>query len=178
MPSLKSTAVIFDIPVLATVLEGDPEVSVCVVMTTNPPQANIASEVEVHLRTADGTGIANVGWKGQLYHCNSTATANDGDFSYDSLPLTFAPGFHDGAQICSSIEIISDTKAEGEEEFFVKLNTPALRSRTSVSLGHNTTTVIITDDDGMLYSDFMCSQFHTSFLISCILLNACFSDCC
>lgn len=81
------------------------------------------------------------------------ATANDGDFNYRSLLLTFAPGFHDGAQICSSIEIISDTKAEGEEEFSITLGWSAMGSRTSVSLGNNATTVIITDDDGMLYSD-------------------------
>ena len=57
--NVPSTAVaIFDVPVMATVSEGEPEVSVCVVMTTNPPQANIASEVEVYLTTADGTGIA------------------------------------------------------------------------------------------------------------------------
>lgn len=75
-----------------------------------------------------------------------------GDFEYHSLPLTFAPGFHHGAQICSSIEIISDTKAEGEEEFSVILN---IGSRASVRLGNNVTTVVITDDDGMLYVAFL-----------------------
>lgn len=55
--SLKPTAAIFDLPVMATVSESDPTLTLCVVMTTNPPRANIADEVVVSLRTVDGTGI-------------------------------------------------------------------------------------------------------------------------
>lgn len=56
MFSLKPTAATFDLPVMETVSESDPTLTVCVVMTTNPPQANIANEVEVSLGTVDGTG--------------------------------------------------------------------------------------------------------------------------
>lgn len=55
--SLKFAAAVFDIPVMATVSESDQTVTICVVMTTNPSEANLANEVEVSLRTEDGTGI-------------------------------------------------------------------------------------------------------------------------
>lgn len=46
----------FALPAKATVAESDSTLTVCVVMTTRPPQANIANEVVMILSTVDDTG--------------------------------------------------------------------------------------------------------------------------
>ena len=74
------------------------------------------------------------------------ATAGDGDFSSISQVLTFVPGSHDSAVICSSVGIHSDNVTELEENFMIVMELVTVGA--SLNLGNNVTHVTHTDDDG------------------------------
>lgn len=107
------------------------------------------------------------------------ATFDNGDFDYLSIPLTFAPGSGDGALMCFPVEVVSDNKAEGEEEFSITIT--MVTAGASLSLGNNVTTVILTDDDGTLHFIKLCSPciiMPPPFCNSRIICNAHLSSCC
>ena len=106
-----------------------------------------------------------------------TATVADGDFEMLSMNLTFASGSGDGALMCSSIVVLSDIKAEGDESFSIKLN--LLTAGSSIGLGNHETAVILTDDDGMLISNLPLPKILPNVIfVSCIICTAIRDKCC
>lgn len=87
-------------------------------------------------------------------HIKLIATVEDGDFSSLLMPLTFAPGSSDGAEMCASVIANSDDLVESEEYFVVQLAlvTPA---GNNLRLGNSETTITLTDSDGT-YSYTLC----------------------
>ena len=70
----------------------------------------------------------------------------DRDFSLLSVSLTFAPGSGDNALMCSSVNVLSDSITEPEEDFTIAL--ALMTTGDSLHLGNNVTTVTHVDDDG------------------------------
>lgn len=81
-----------------------------------------------------------------------TATSGSGDYESFSLPVTFPLGSADGAEMCASVAVNSDNLVEFEENFTVKL--ALVTAGASLGLGSNTSTITLTDSDGMKYGFF------------------------
>ena len=74
--------------------------------------------------------------------------ATNSDFFLLTIPLTFAPGSADSAEVCTTLSATVDNIVEEDESFTVTLTlaTPG----PSLSIENNITTVAILDGDRML----------------------------
>jgi hypothetical protein len=63
------------------------------------------------------------------------------------MPLTFAPGSADGAEMCAPLYAIADNMVEPEENFTVLLTLST--SGESLSLGNSVTTVTVNSSEGV-----------------------------
>jgi hypothetical protein len=77
------------------------------------------------------------------------ATIGNGDYFSLSIPLTFAPGSANGAEICAPVNARIDNLVEEEENFTVVLTLSTAGE--SLSLGNNVTTIILNSSDGTNY---------------------------
>jgi hypothetical protein len=73
--------------------------------------------------------------------------ATPGDISALTMPLTFAPGSSDGAEVCTSVTASDDNLVECDEELTIMLSLVTTGAR--LSLGNNATSVTVSDNDGM-----------------------------
>lgn len=71
---------------------------------------------------------------------------DDGDFSLDSMPLTFTPGSVEGAEFCVSPTVYSDNLVEPEEVFVIILNLVSSKE-SFFSLGNVEAAVYIIDSN-------------------------------
>lgn len=88
------------------------------------------------------------------------ATVANGDFSSLSVPLTFAPGSADGAEMCAPITANVDNLVEPEEHFTVTLTSVTTSSVSGLKLGNTQTVVAVSDSDGMfiILLQYRCQQ--------------------
>lgn len=75
------------------------------------------------------------------------ATSGSGDYQPVSAPITFQPGSANGAEMCTSVAVISDNLVETEESFQVMLS--LVTAGTSFTLGSNVSTVTLINTDGI-----------------------------
>jgi hypothetical protein len=123
-------------------------------MSMIPSTATLSKNVVVSLFTEDRTGI-----DGSI-NCvcmNRTVYAASSDNDYSSLSkfITFVNGSSDGAEMCVSLTVNSDSLVEYEEYFVVHQS--LVTSGASLSIGNNVSIVTIIDSDGV------CS--HASLLV-------------
>lgn len=64
------------------------------------------------------------------------------------MPLTFAPGSTDGAEVCASVVANSDDLVEFEEDFIIQLTMETLGG-SNLRIGNSVTAITLTDDNGM-----------------------------
>ena len=71
---------------------------------------------------------------------------NGNDYNSVSKAVTFVNGSSDGAEICASIAVNSDSLVEHEEDFVVHLSLVTFGA--NLNLGNSATMVTIVDSDG------------------------------
>ncbi len=137
----------FSIPSMLMVDESDSIFEVCVTMTTAPLGVMLAKDVELTLSTMNGTGkiLLKVASKVRLESLFSASDA-DGDFIALTMPVTFTSGSSDGAMMCVNVTVVADAMVEGEMNFIVGLTLVTVGE--SISVGNNSTLVILVDSDG------------------------------
>lgn len=136
-------------PPAASVTENSPTFIVCLTMRATPPSATLALEVVLTLSAVDGTGTRRkVCIQMLVIHVHYyAATSSSGDFDPLSTPVNFPLGSSDNAVKCVSVMVNPDNLVESEEKFSLTLSLN--NSGTSLNLGNHTSTVTLTDSDGV-----------------------------
>ena len=128
---------------LQSIDEGDGTVQVCATLLA---MEDTERDFVITLATSEDTGMCVHDYmSAHLIHgfLFIPALANF-DYTHILSNLSFNSGSINGSTECLIISVIDDSALEGEQTFFVMLNS----SDSDVILGRSTTTVIITDNDG------------------------------